>query len=225
MKLLDAARAARQYLRAHPQELTRAARNALGLRMGVPIAALRWLAERAEHGGKVRDVHVEAVPPGLRLAASFEAMHTPLRAAATVYVERLHVSDEELTVTLRVEDLDLKVEGEAQTPVAALVKSGALDLSKPGNLVAYLPQRPPIIVDARDNRITLDLLREPRLRDQAVLRAILAVLTSLATVQGIGTEGDYLEVAFRPLPRGLRGPVSAVRERVVPLVAGRLLRG
>ena len=35
------------------------------------------------------------------------------------------------------------------------MKSGALDLSKPGNMVAFMPKRPAALVDAKDDRITL----------------------------------------------------------------------
>ncbi len=225
MKLMDALGAARRYLREHPEELTRAARNALGLRVGVPLAAIRWLAGRAEASGKVRDVSVEPVPPGIRLGASFSLMDAPLRASAVLYVERLHLGEEELTVTLRVEELDLRVIGETSSPIAALVRSGALDLSRPGNLVAYLPRRPPIVVDARDNRVTLDLMRDPRLRDVEWVQGLVAVLTSFVTLQSVETDGSHLDLAFRPLPRGVLAPVRSVRERLVPLLTGRLLRG
>ncbi len=225
MNVLDALGAARRYLRDHPEEIARAARNALGLRLGVPLAAVRWLAERAEASGKVRDVSVESVPPGFRLGASFSLMGAPLRASAVLYVERLHLSDEELAVTLRIEELDLRVTGETSSPVAALIRSGALDLSRPGNLVAYLPQRPPVVVDARDNRITLDLMRDPRLREAEWVQGLVALLTSFVTLQSVEADGDHLDLAFRPLPRGLMAPVRSFRERVVPLLAGRLLRG
>jgi hypothetical protein len=43
--------AVRSYLRTHPEELGRAVRSALGLRFGVPLAALRWLGLQAERSG------------------------------------------------------------------------------------------------------------------------------------------------------------------------------
>jgi len=36
-----------EYVRRNPEELVRALANAVGLRFGVPIAALRWLSSQA----------------------------------------------------------------------------------------------------------------------------------------------------------------------------------
>ena len=124
--------ALRSYLRTHPEELGRAVRSALGLRFGVPLAALRWLGEQAERSGKVEDFKIDSVPPGLRLSGNLDAMNTPIRGSAIIYVERVVFNDEELTVALRLEEVMLKLNGESDSPVAALIKSGALDLSNPG---------------------------------------------------------------------------------------------
>ena len=129
--------AMRSYLRTHPEEIGRAVRSALGLRFGVPLAALRWLGEQAERSGKVEDFNIDSVPPGLRLSGNVNLMNTPIRAGAIVYVERVVFNDEELTVALRLEDVQLKLNGESDSPVAALIKSGALDLSNPGTLVNF----------------------------------------------------------------------------------------
>ena len=57
------------YVKAHPEELLRALRNALALRFGVPIVALRWLAGRVKGKKAPKDVDIEAVPlPHLHLA-------------------------------------------------------------------------------------------------------------------------------------------------------------
>ena len=50
---MSAVEAARGYLVDHPGEITRAIRNAFGLRVGVPLAALRWFGRQAEKAGKV----------------------------------------------------------------------------------------------------------------------------------------------------------------------------
>ncbi len=55
----------------------------------------------------------------------------------------------------------------SESPVAALLRSGALDLSKPGNLAAYMPKRPAMLVAAKDDRVTLDLMRHPKFAKDA----------------------------------------------------------
>ena len=90
-------------------------------------------------------------------------MNTPIRAGAVIFIDRVVFDDDEMTLALRLEDVALKLNGDAQTPVAALIKSGALDLSNPGNLVGFMPNRNPVIAEAKDNRIVLDLMRDPRI--------------------------------------------------------------
>ena len=58
-----------------------------------------------------------------------------------------------MRIGMRLSDVKLALLGESDAPVATLIKSGALDLSKPGNLVKFLPKRPPAIVEAEGDRI------------------------------------------------------------------------
>ena len=83
--------AAGGYLKRHPEELLRAMKNAAGLRFGVPIDALRWLAGQVKGRKAPKDVAVEAVPPGIRASASIDLAGTSVRAAATVFIERVHL--------------------------------------------------------------------------------------------------------------------------------------
>jgi hypothetical protein len=215
--------AARDYLREHPEELGRAARSALGLRFGVPVVALRWLGRQLEETGKVSDLKIDAVPPGIKVQANVDLMSTPLRASAVVYIERIRLTEQEMSFTVRLEEVSLKLNGDAQTPVAALIKSGALDVSKPGNLAAHLPDLPPVIVEAKDNRLAIDLMRDPKLASNPLVQRFVGVLTSFVTVHRVETDDDHLDVAFRALPSGVRGPVSAVRRHMVLPALGRLL--
>lgn len=203
IRVQDAAVAASRYLRRNPGELSRALRNALGLRVGVPLDIFRWLAEQAEKQGKLEDVELAPRAPGIHFAASIDAMHTPVRASATLHVEKVHLTGRELRFDLRVEDVSLVLLGESNTPVAMLIKSGALDLSKPGNLVRHLPELPPFLVDARDNRISIDLMRIPDIDNNPVTRSAIGLVTSLMTIHGIEFEGGHMDVSFRAMPEGV----------------------
>ena len=86
------------YVKAHPEELLRALRNALALRFGVPIVALRWLAGRVKGKKAPKDIEIEAVPPGVRVAATIDLMGTPVRASAVLFVERVSASPDELRI-------------------------------------------------------------------------------------------------------------------------------
>jgi hypothetical protein len=217
--------AARGYLKTHPEEITRAVRNAFGLRLGVPLQALRWLGRQAEKSGKVEDLRIDSIPPGIKVGASLNLMGTPLRASAVIYIDRIVFNEDELTVALRLEDVDLKLNGNAETPVAALIKSGALDLSRPGTLVGFMPKRNPVIAEARDNRIVLDLMRDPKIGKNPLVRSAVAVLTSFVTLQNVQADESHLDISFRALPVGLRGAARSVRSHVVLPGIGRLLPG
>lgn len=207
----DLVQAAGGYIKRHPEELLRVARNALGLKLGVPLAVLRYFAAQLRGAKAPRDITIEARPPGIFVAASFDLMKTPVRAAGTLYVDRLDLRTDELLVDLRLADVSLKVlDDAAETPIAALLRSGALDLSRPGDLAAYLPKRPPFLVAAKGNQITLDLMRHPQLSKERA-RKIVALLLPLVSIEAVRTEDEHLDVAFRPFPGGAAEAAAQLR--------------
>ncbi len=203
--------AAANYLRDNPDELLRVAKNAIGLRFGVPISALRWLASQSNGKKAPRDIVIEAVPPGIRLGASLELMQTPVRAQGTLYFTGLELSPESLRIELRLRDVSLNVlDDKVDTPVAALLRSGALDLSKPGNLAAYMPKRPPFLVEAADDRVVLDLMKHKKLSQEKAKR-IVQLITPLIVVKSIETDDAHLDIALAAFPQGVGEAVSSIR--------------
>ena len=201
-----------KYLRDHPEELLRALRNLLALRFGVPLDALRFFAGRA--GGKKgpKDVVLEAVPPGLRVGATIELMGTPVRANGSVFIERVSITPDELRFEIRLADVSLKVAEDApESPLVALLRSGALDLSKPGNLAAYMPKRPALLVEAKDDRVVIDLMRHPKIAKNPRAIRTVALLAPLLTVAGIESDSEHLDVTLRAFPEGLREAVGGLR--------------
>ncbi len=146
-----------------------------------------------------------------------------MRASAIIFVERVVFNDEELTVALRLEDVAMKLNGDSETPVAALIKSGALDLTNPGTLVAYMPGRSPILAEANGDRIVLDLMRDPKIGTNPLVRRAVSLLTSFVTLHGVETDPEHVDIAFRALPVGLGGVVRSVRKHVVLPSMNRLL--
>jgi hypothetical protein len=210
-------RTAGNYLKEHPEEIFRAVRGALGLRLGVPMDALRYLIREFVPSNSKRapkDIVIEAAPPGVRVAASVDAMGTPVRASLILHIEEIHVTTEEFRLGLRVEGLTLQVLGDSSSPLAGLLKSGALDLSKPGNLVAFMPKRPPVLVDAKDDRITVDLLKVPKIAENLKLRRALAIATPVVGVRAIKTKDDHLDVHLRADLAGVPQAIAAARQTV-----------
>ncbi len=197
----------------HPEEVLRAIKNLLGLRVGVPLDALRWMASRAKGKKAPSDVQIEAVPPGVRVGATLDLMGTLVRASAIICVQDVRLNPAELRFEIRLADVSLKLLRDADTPIATLLKSGALDLSRPGNLVAYMPKRPPILVEAADDRVVIDLMKHPALANQKVER-IIALITPFLTVSAIRTDYEHLDVVLRPLQQGLTSAIQSVRNQL-----------
>jgi hypothetical protein len=177
------------------------------------MAALRWaLGRRSGDAKGPKDVELSAVPPGVRVAGSFEVMGTPLRGSADIYAEHLQLSENELRVDIRLKNLSLKVtDDRVESPLAALLRSGALDLSKPGNLLKFMPKRPAMLVEAKDDRLVLDLFRHPKLAADARLRKLVGVVAPFVTVRGVSAEDDHVDVSLRAFPEGVGAAVAGVR--------------
>jgi len=209
------ARLATDYLKRHPEEIYRLVRGAVGLRVGVPMDAVRYLVHALAGGPKApKDVVIEAAPPGVRLAATVDAMGTPLRAAAIVYVEELDIGISQLRIGVRIEGLTLTVLGDAASPLAGLIKSGALDLSKPGNLVAFMPKRPAALVDAKDDRLVVDLMKVPKVAGNPKLKQALSVMTPVLGVRALKTKDDHLDLHFKANLSGVPQAIAAARAHV-----------
>ncbi len=206
-----AARAASGYLKRHPEEFLRAAKNAATMKVGVPVSALLWVA-RELGGEKVpADLLLEARDPGIYARASFELMKTPLRGGANIIVESVDMRSDAILVDLRFEDISLEVtRPNVGTPVAALIQSGALDVSRPGDLLSYMPQRPAMLVEARGKVITVDLMRHPSLGKERA-RKLVALIAPLLGIRAIRTDGSHLDVAFSPFPGGPTEALTALR--------------
>ena len=203
----------REYLLRHPEEAVRALKNALGLRLGLPLDAFRWLAGQAKGRKAPKDVQIEAVPPGVRVGATVDAMGAVVRASAAIFIEDIQLSAQELRFEIRLADVNLKLLEPSESPVATLIQSGALDLSKPGNLVKYMPKRPAFLVAAEDDRITLDLLKHPALQSTKAEK-IVALITPLLSIREIRSDWEHLDVVFEPFQNGVAGALQAVRNRL-----------
>ena len=208
-------RQATDYLKQHPEEILRVLRGAIGLRFGVPMDAVRYFARELGGGPKApKEVVIEAAPPGIRLAATVDAMGTPLRAVAVVYIEELDISTTQLRIGVRIEGLTLTVLGDSPSPIAGLLKSGALDLSKPGNLVSILPKRPAFLLDAKDDRLVVDLMKIPAIAANPKLKRALSVMTPVLGVRALKTRDDHLDLHLKADLSGVSQAIAAARADV-----------
>ena len=213
LPLRAALRSAGRFIAKNPTTMLSMARHALGMRIAVPLDALRWFIANTPPSKKApQDVTITPRPPAIGLGATVDLMGTTVRAGASIRVDRLEVTDRAFKVTLRLSDVTMKVLGESFTPVAGLIKSGALDLSKPGNLAKFMPKKSPVLVEAHDDIIVLDLMQDPKFAANDRVRAVLGTLTPVVQVSGLSTEGDFLIVQLRASPFGLPRALNAARQ-------------
>jgi hypothetical protein len=204
--------AAVDYVRHNPDEIVKAAINAAGLRFGVPIAALRFMAAQVTGRKAPKDIEIGSSPPALRLSATVDAMGTAVRASAAIKIDEVSLSAESIRVGIRLNDVKLALVGESDAPVATLIKSGALDLSKPGNLIKFIPKRPPAIVEAEGDRVVIDLFKVPKIAQNPRVRKILSVIAPILGIRAIETDRDHIYVALRASPGGIGRALEAFRE-------------
>jgi len=208
----SALRSASRYMLRNPLNMARMARHALSMRVAVPLDALRWFVSNTPPGGKApTDVTITAHPPSIALGATVELMGTKLRASSTITIDELRVDDTEVRIALRLRDVDLQPLGHSDSPIVGLLKSGALDLSKPGNLVNFMPKKPPALVSARDDEIVIDLMKIPGLARNQRIRRLLRTITPVVNIAAIKTDGDMLILQFRATPFGFPRALQSAR--------------
>ncbi len=204
-------RAAVGYVRKNPDEVVRAAVNATGLRFGVPLATLRWFAGQIQGKKAPKDVEISSAPPALKLSAVVDAMGTPVRATAAIKIDEVTISTEAIRIGVRLRDVKLALVGDSDSPVATLIKSGALDLSKPGNLVKFVPKKPPAVVEAEGDRIVVDLMKVPKIASDPRLKRFISVIAPVVGIRAIETDRDHLDEKLRATPAGLPEAARAIR--------------
>jgi hypothetical protein len=212
LPLRAALQSAGRFMVKNPMTALTMARHALSMRVAVPLDAVRWFIANTPPSKKApTDVTIQAKAPAVAIGATVDLMGTRVRASASIFIDELRVGTDELRVQLRLQEVQMKVMGESNSPVAALLKSGALDLSKPGKLVNFMPKRPDVLVDAHDDTIVLDLMKNPKIAANEKIRRILGTLTPVVNVSALKTEGDFLILALRATPLGIPRAITAAR--------------
>lgn len=196
------------YLVNHPGFLLRAALHGAQLRLGIPLDALRWLAQRLLVGPKApREVSLQPAPPGVGVAMTVSIMDMPLRVSFELHIEGLRPQPPQLLLTLRVRQL--AIQAPPDSPAAQMI--AAMDLSKPGNLMTFVPYRPPLLVEACDDRFVLDLMKLPTLSQSEPLRRAVLALAEVLLIREVRFDRELLLIALRPNPRGLPAALAHIR--------------
>ncbi len=198
------------YVRRNPFALVTVAREAARLRAVVPLDVIRWGLGKIR-SSKVSDFTVAAESPGLNIGMTVSVMGSTLRVGGVLLIDEITVGPGTLRVAVRLHGLTVVPQGGAAGPIQALLASGAIDLSKPGNLVAFLPKRPEVLAEAEGDRLVLDLMRVRSLADNPRVQRILGLVSPVVSVREVETVGDDLMVGLRISPMGLPMAIASLR--------------
>jgi hypothetical protein len=207
----DAVTSASRYVVQNPGMIARMLAHAIAFRLPIPLDAIKWLADNLANAPGSPPVTIDSAPPGLQLQGSIAIMGNTMQASAIVNVTEIQLSPDVFNVTVVVADLALEAENSA-SPLAQLLKSGALDLTRPADLLKFMGKTPAVIADAHVDTFKLDLLKVPEVAQNDGIRRALNAFTPVVTVREIFSQDDLLLVAFQANPSGLPNTLSAVRE-------------
>nr|MBP6609281.1 hypothetical protein [Deltaproteobacteria bacterium] len=86
-----------------------------------------------------------------------------------------------------------------------------MDLSKPGDMLAFLPFRPSVILSAQGDEFVLDLMQLPKLKHNPLAQRIVAAVSEILTIRELGTEDDMLVIGLRATPSGIVSALGHLR--------------
>src|SRR5215510_4866201 len=94
LPLRAALRSAGRFMAKNPTTMLSMARHALGMRVAVPLDALRWFIANTPPSKKApQDVTITPRPPAIGLGATIDLMGTTVRAGASVRVDQIDLSE------------------------------------------------------------------------------------------------------------------------------------
>ena len=215
--LKHALSSAGRYVLQHPSEMLSVAKHAAGMRIAVPLNALRWLAEHLLTGSKApTDMVIEARSGALHLAATVEIYGTRMRLTSNIHVNEVACGADALQATVRVCDLSIDVLGKPDHPLAKMIQSGAMDLSKPAQLLKMAGKPPRFIVSSDGDRFTIDLMQLDQIAQNTAIVMALETITPVLSLTAIETGEDFLLLGLKATPAGMSQTLQTLRS-IMPI--------
>jgi hypothetical protein len=164
-------------------------------------------------------LRVEAVSPGLRIQGEAHALGAPIRFAARIDADGVHIEGERRTIRLRVSEVELSTSEDAPGPLADAIRNGMIDTDNPATLIGNMISLPDMVVEAQGQDVVIDLMRVPAIQRDEMLRTAVAAATSYVGVKGIRVSDDAIELQLGLLPGGPKeAALSTARAVLTPAV-------
>jgi len=190
--------------------------QALGGRISIPLSLIR--ARLAEMSEKV-SLRVEPLSPGLRIQGEAHALGAPIRFAARLDADGVHIEGDRRTIRVRLSEVELSTSEDAPGPLADAIRNGMIDTNNPATLIGNMISLPDMIVEAQGRDVVIDLMRVPAIQRDEMLRTAVAAATSYVCVKSIRVSDDAIELQLGLLPGGPKeAALSTARAILTPAV-------
>lgn len=202
--------------RPEPAQTLKLITQVLGGRISIPLSALR--ARLAPLAEKV-SLDIESAAPGLRVRGEARALGAPIRFAARLDADGVHIEGARRTVCIRISEAELTTDEDAPGPLADAIRNGMIDIANPATLIGNMMSLPAMIVRAQGQEVIVDLMRIPAIERDEMLSAAIAAATSYLCVTGIQFADDAIELRLGLLPGGPKeAALSTARAALTPVI-------
>lgn len=202
--------------RPEPAQALKLITQALSGRISIPLSALR--ARLAPLAEKV-SLEIESAAPGLRVRGEARALGAPIRFAARLDADGVHIEGARRTVCVRISEAELTTDEDAPGPLADAIRNGMIDTANPATLIGNMMSLPEMIVRAQGQEVIVDLMRIPAIERDEMLSAAVAAATSYLCVTGIQLADDAVELRLGVLPGGPKeAALSTARAALTPVI-------
>jgi hypothetical protein len=202
--------------RLEPAQALRLITQVLGGRISIPLSVLR--ARLAPLAEKV-SLEIESAAPRVKVRGEARALGAPIRFAAQLDADGIHIEGGRRTVCVRISEAELMTDEDAPGPLADAIRNGMIDTANPATLIGNMMSLPEMIVRAEGQEVLVDLMRIPAIARDEALSAAIAAATSYLCVTGIESTDDAIELRLGLLPGGPKEAVlSTARAALTPVV-------
>lgn len=191
--------------------------QALKHRWLLPLDAIRFFLEKGLHDvTMIEDWSLQAKPPGLLLRAKLSIMENHVQVSVVVSIVEIKWTEQ--CFRIRVQADEVHVHAPSDSPIHSML--ALVDLTKPGDLIAWLPSAVPGLVEGTGNQVVFDLFEIPAIRNKRGLMRMLQAIPHIARLVSVRAGRNVLVLQWQCMLRNLPAAIqSLVAKKSIPLSA------
>lgn len=189
--------------------------QALKHRWIVPLDTIRFFLERGlKDIPMVQDWSLQAKPPGLLIHAKLSIMDNSVQVSMVLSIVQVDWTEEHFRI--RVQADNVQVHAPSDSPIHSML--ALVDLTKPGDLIAWLPSAIPGLVEGAGNQLVFDLFEIPAIRNKHWVLRTLQAIPHIARLVSVRAGRNVLVLQWHCMLRNLPAALhSLLSKKSVPL--------